>query len=150
VAQGRTTAKRVISPSADADRGSGPKESTVSDDLTDVLVAGYPSVDTATMDFDALVDQVRSKQVRLAAVILVAHDADGEVTVQKAGDHLGRTGAKWGGRLIVDRAYEDKAPYAFTGTVKQFVFDLHPIAHQDEQALHEHSALHTVAAGVAG
>jgi len=52
--------------------------------------------------------------------------------------------------LVVDRAYEDKAPYAFTGTVKQVVFDLHPIAHGDERALHEHSALHAVAAGVAG
>ena len=52
--------------------------------------------------------------------------------------------------LPVDRAYEEKAPYAFTGTVKQVVFDLHPIAHEDEQALHEHSALHAVAAGVAG
>jgi hypothetical protein len=26
--------------------------------------------------------------------------------------------------LVVDLAYEDKAPYAFTGTVKQVVFDL--------------------------
>ena len=30
--------------------------------------------------------------------------------------------------LVVDRAYEDKAPYAFTGTVKQVVFDLNPVA----------------------
>ena len=28
--------------------------------------------------------------------------------------------------LVVDRAYEDKAPCAFTGTVKKVVFDLSP------------------------
>ena len=27
---------------------------------------------------------------------------------------------------VVDLAYEDKAPYAFTGTIKQVVFDLKP------------------------
>ncbi|MGZ6328897.1 MAG: arylsulfatase [Candidatus Limnocylindrales bacterium] len=66
-------------------------------ELTDVLVAGYQNVDTATKDFDALIGQVRTKQVRLEAVILVAHDKDGKVTVQKTGDDLGHTGAKWGG-----------------------------------------------------
>ena len=30
--------------------------------------------------------------------------------------------------LVVDRAYEAKAPYAFTGTVKRVVFDLKPVA----------------------
>src|SRR5262249_3382050 len=39
--------------------------------------------------------------------------------------------------LVVDRAYEDKAPYAFTGTVKNVVFDLKPTSHEDEKALHE-------------
>ena len=34
--------------------------------------------------------------------------------------------------LVVDLAYEDKAPYAFTGTVKKVVFDLKPHAHEDE------------------
>ena len=52
--------------------------------------------------------------------------------------------------LVVDRAYEDKAPYAFTGTVKNVVFDIQPATHAEEQALHEHGALHAVAAGVAG
>ena len=32
--------------------------------------------------------------------------------------------------LVVDREYEDKAPYAFTGTVKGVVFDLHPNHHE--------------------
>jgi len=51
---------------------------------------------------------------------------------------------------VVDLAYEDKAPYAFTGTVKNVVFDLKPAAHEDEKALHEHHSRETVAAGVAG
>ena len=52
--------------------------------------------------------------------------------------------------LVVDRTYEDKAPYAFTGTVKRVVFDIKPATHEEAQALHEHAALHAVAAGVAG
>ncbi len=66
-------------------------------ELTDVLVAGYQSVDAANTDFDALIGRVKAKQVRLEAVILVAHDEDGNVSVHKTGDHLGRTGVKWGG-----------------------------------------------------
>ena len=68
-------------------------------ELTDVLVAGYQSVDVANKDFDALIERVTAKQVRLEAVILVAHDRDGNVSVQKTGDDLGRTGAKWGGAV---------------------------------------------------
>jgi arylsulfatase len=52
--------------------------------------------------------------------------------------------------LVVDLDYEDKAPYAFTGTVKEVVFDLKPTAHADERGLHAHAALHAVAAGAAG
>jgi arylsulfatase len=51
--------------------------------------------------------------------------------------------------LVVDLAYEDRAPYAFTGTVKRVVFDLRPAtSHDDERALHEHAAIHAVAHGV--
>jgi hypothetical protein len=51
--------------------------------------------------------------------------------------------------LVVDLAYEDKAPYAFTGTLKTVVFDLKPAdTHGDEQALHEHESIHAVAHGV--
>lgn len=39
--------------------------------------------------------------------------------------------------LVVDRRYEDKAPYPFTGTVKRVVFDLKPARHEDEKSLHE-------------
>jgi arylsulfatase len=52
--------------------------------------------------------------------------------------------------LVVDRAYEDKAPYAFTGTVKKVVFDLKPAAHDDEKALHEHAAVQAIGHGAAG
>ena len=50
--------------------------------------------------------------------------------------------------LVVDAAYEDKAPYEFTGTVKQVVFDLEPAGHEDAKALHHHEAVHAVAHGV--
>ena len=69
----------------------------MADQLTDVLVAGYPEIGTATKDFDALIELVKAKKVRIEAAILVTHDTDGEVTVQQTGDHLGRKGAAWGG-----------------------------------------------------
>ncbi len=52
--------------------------------------------------------------------------------------------------LVVDRAYEDKAPYAFTGTVKKVVFDLKPATHQDEHVLHEHAQAQAIGQGAAG
>jgi arylsulfatase len=51
---------------------------------------------------------------------------------------------------VVDLAYEDRAPYAFTGTVKKVTFDLMPHAHEHEQALHEHHVVQSVGAGAAG
>jgi arylsulfatase len=39
--------------------------------------------------------------------------------------------------LVVDRSYEEKAPYAFTGEVKKVIFDLKPARHEDERSLHE-------------
>jgi len=52
--------------------------------------------------------------------------------------------------LVVDRDYEDKAPYTFTGTVKEVVFDLKPADQEAEQALHEHAAVQAVGQGAAG
>ncbi len=57
--------------------------------------------------------------------------------------------------LVVDRSYEDKAPYAFTGTVGKVVFDLQPVtpksaAHEEEVALHAHATHQVMAAGAAG
>ncbi len=55
--------------------------------------------------------------------------------------------------LVVDRAYEDKAPYAFTGTVKRVVFDLNPVEaaarHSETTDLHHHEQVQGVAAGAA-
>ena len=53
---------------------------------------------------------------------------------------------------VVDLAYEDRAPYAFTGTVRNVVFDLAPIptTHEDEKALHAHHSQQAVTAGIHG
>jgi hypothetical protein len=51
---------------------------------------------------------------------------------------------------VVDVAYEDKAPYAFTGAVKNVVSDLKPVAPEDEKALHEHLTAVAVAQGIHG
>jgi arylsulfatase len=52
--------------------------------------------------------------------------------------------------LVVDLEYEAQAPYAFTGTVKQVVFDLQPAHHEAELELHQHAAAQAVGAGAAG
>jgi arylsulfatase len=42
--------------------------------------------------------------------------------------------------LPVDRSYADKLPFAFTGTIKQVVFDIAPgMSEEDAKALHEHA-----------
>lgn len=52
--------------------------------------------------------------------------------------------------LVVDRAYEDKAPYAFTGTIKKVVFDLKPATYEDEKGLHEAAQHANLAHGASG
>ena len=43
--------------------------------------------------------------------------------------------------LVVDQSYADKAPFAFTGEIKQVVFDVAPdLSEEDAAALHELSA----------
>ncbi len=68
---------------------------------TDVLVAGYQDIDTATEDFERLVGLVDDKQVTIEGVILVTHAKDGTVSVQQTGDHRGRKGMGWGGGVGV-------------------------------------------------
>jgi arylsulfatase A-like enzyme/uncharacterized membrane protein len=69
----------------------------MSDTPTDVLVAGYQDVDTANTDFESLVALVKDRKLEIEGVILVTHADDGTVSVRQTGDHLGRTGAGWGG-----------------------------------------------------
>jgi arylsulfatase A-like enzyme/uncharacterized membrane protein len=52
--------------------------------------------------------------------------------------------------LVVDLDYEDKAPYAFTGTVKEVIFDLKPAHAEAEVALHAHAATQAIGQGAAG
>jgi uncharacterized membrane protein len=66
-------------------------------DSFDVIMAAYPSTGQAERDFDALVRLVMDKTVRSEGVILVEHDAGGQVRVTQTGDHLGRKGLGWGG-----------------------------------------------------
>jgi len=49
---------------------------------------------------------------------------------------------------VVDLAYEDKAPYAFTGTVNEVVFDLKSATTEHEHELHAHASIHSVAHGI--
>ena len=73
----------------------------MSDESTDVLVAGYQDIDTATEDFESLVALVSDDKVEIDGVILVTHAEDGSVAVRQTGDHLGRKGAGWGGGVGV-------------------------------------------------
>jgi arylsulfatase len=49
---------------------------------------------------------------------------------------------------VVDLEYEAKAPYAFTGTVKKVVFDLHPVHEDAQRMLHEVAHQQIVTTGV--
>ncbi|OBK17327.1 arylsulfatase [Mycobacterium asiaticum] len=51
--------------------------------------------------------------------------------------------------LVVDREYEDRAPYPFSGTVRKVVIDLKPVPPEAEQALHEHASVQAVGRGAA-
>lgn len=63
----------------------------------DVLIAAYLFEDLAKRDFDAVLKLAEEKTITLEGVVVVQKDADGEVNVVEAGDHLGRKGAKVGG-----------------------------------------------------
>jgi arylsulfatase len=69
----------------------------MSDTDFDVVIAAYLIPDLARQDFDALVQLVADKQLKVEGVALVSVDPDGTVTVDETGDHLGRKGLKIGG-----------------------------------------------------
>src|SRR6266516_2059354 len=71
-------------------------ENTVKDTF-DVIMAGYQSLEPAQKNFEAFVKLIKDKRVRSEGVILVEHDADGQVRVTQTGDHMGRKGMGWGG-----------------------------------------------------
>jgi arylsulfatase A-like enzyme len=53
--------------------------------------------------------------------------------------------------LVVDRSYAEKAPFAFTGTVRKVVFDVAPhLDEADEHAMHEHATQSDTARGISG
>ena len=69
----------------------------MSDTEFDVIIAAYLIPDLAEKDFDALVKLVGDKQLKVEGVALVTNDADGNVSVEETGDHLGRKGLEIGG-----------------------------------------------------
>ena len=116
-----------------------------------VLVAGHQDGALAQREFDEFLELVRGKQVRCEGAALVAKDADGlprtvpVACTSYAGMDVGRDNG-----LVVDLDYEDRAPYAFTGTVKKVTFDLTPLTSEQEMALHDHAAKHAVGQSAAG
>jgi arylsulfatase len=71
----------------------------MSDTDFDVVIAAYLIPDLAKNDFDRLVKLVADKQLEVEGIALVTVDADGHITVDETGDHLGRKGMKIGGGL---------------------------------------------------
>jgi arylsulfatase len=69
----------------------------MSDTEFDVVIAAYLIPDLARKDFDGLVKLVAAKQLDVEGVALVTNDADGNLTVDETGDHLGRKGLEIGG-----------------------------------------------------
>ena len=63
----------------------------------DVQIAVYLIPDLAKDDFDAFAKAVADGEITADGVVLVRKDAQGEVTVDETGDHLGRKGATLGG-----------------------------------------------------
>ena len=110
-------------------------------------------IPTGEVTVRMLFDSDRQERSAGGSVSLYANDEKiGEGRIEKtvavrfsgyAGLDVGRDNG-----LVVDRAYADKAPYAFTGTVKKVVFDLKPGVHDDEKALHEAGAHVATAHGI--
>src|SRR5581483_8167926 len=69
----------------------------MADAQTDVFVGGYPDIEAAANDFDALTELVEHKNIKIDGAILVTHAADGTVNVRQTADNRGRKGVEWGG-----------------------------------------------------
>jgi uncharacterized membrane protein len=66
-------------------------------DQLDVLISVYLIPELAKQDFDAFVKLIEEKIVAADGIVLVTKDAEGEITVEETGDHLGKKGAVAGG-----------------------------------------------------
>ncbi len=66
-------------------------------DQLDVLISVYLIPELAQQDFETFVKLAEDKTITTDGVVLVNKDANGDVTVQETGDHLGRKGLKVGG-----------------------------------------------------
>ena len=66
-------------------------------DKLDVLISVYLIPELAKQDFDAFVQGVEDGKIDTNGIVLVSKDAEGELTVEETGDHLGKKGAKVGG-----------------------------------------------------
>jgi len=62
-----------------------------------LLIAAYGAIPAATANFDRLAAQVKQGAIGSEGLILVSHDAQGQVSVRETRDHLGRRGMGWGG-----------------------------------------------------
>ena len=65
-------------------------------DKLDVLISVYLIPDLAKQDFDAFVKGVENGKIDTNGIVRVSKDAQGEVTVEETGDHLGKKGATVG------------------------------------------------------
>ena len=63
----------------------------------DVLIAAYLFDDLAKRDYDAIMDLVESKAIKVQGVVVASKDTNGEMNVVEAGDHAVRKGAKIAG-----------------------------------------------------
>lgn len=73
----------------------------MSDTDFDVIIAAYLAPDLAEKDFDVLVRLVAGRQLTVEGVALISNDAEGYVSVQETGDHLGRKGLEIGGGVAL-------------------------------------------------
>jgi arylsulfatase len=66
-----------------------------------LILAAYQTVDTATDDFDRLVELIGTRDVHSDGAVLVSRDNEGKVSVVNTGNKLGRKGVGWGGGVGV-------------------------------------------------
>ena len=59
----------------------------------DVLIAAYLFDDLALRDYEAIMDLVEKNEIKVQGVVVASKDADGEMHVTEAGDHIVRKGA---------------------------------------------------------